>query len=236
MNGNGAETAWDNNSQKDFYFRVARKWWGYPLDGVIGSSELVNPDSAVDNSPGEGEMGPPGLDFWREMQFETGFFGYFGRNQASVTVQEHVDLALAGGGVFELATPATFTRPDRFQRVGFDSRLQVQDLDIFGACVWGWNDDPISDEEPDEMQSDRLFTWFVEADYYFKPWLIGYGRYEELSYNNEERQSEAGIKRAVVGTAAYVRANVRLVSEFVVDAESNGTTGDTFNALLDFAF
>lgn len=236
VNGNGGEGAWDNNSQKDVYFRVARKWFGYPLDGVIGSSELVN-GGAMSEPPCEDEMAPIGLDFWREIQFETGFFGYFGRNEASVTVEEHVELELANNaGEFELEMPNTIIRPDRFERVGFDARLQIQNLDIFGAWVYGWDKDPISDEEPDEMEPEELMTWFIQADYYFKPWLIGYSRYEELNYKSDERQAEAGIKRGVVGASAYIRANMRVVTEIVFDAEGNGTTGDTANALLDFAY
>ncbi len=237
VNGNGAESAWDNNSQKDIYFRVAKKWWGYPLDGEIGQVEYVNEDDGMVDSPGEGETAPIGLDFWREMQFETGFFGYFGRNEASVTVEDNVDLALAGNaGTFTLAGTRTVIRPDRFERIGFDARMQIHDFDIFGAWIYGWDSDPISDEEPDDVLKEELSTWFVESNYYFKPWLIGYCRYEELGFKSDERDAEAGMKRAVTGTSMYVRANMRVVSEIVIDARGNGTQGDTFNALLDFAY
>lgn len=236
VNGNGAETAWDNNTQKDFYFRVARKWWGFPMDGVIGQFDLADNSSPAPEPPGENEMAPMGLDFWREFQFETGVFGFFGRNEASVTVEDDVDLLLDGGGTFTLEGTRTVTRPDRFDRVGFDARLQRQDLDIFGAWIYGWDRDPISDADPDTITQDELSTWFIEADYYFKPWLIGYSRYEESHYKNDERDDEAGIKRAVVGTSAYIRTNMRVVSEFVIDAQGNGTTGDVFNVLLDFAY
>ncbi len=236
VNGNGAEGAWDNNTQKDFYFRVARKWWGYPIDGVIGQAELVDDGSSDDESPDEDEMAPMGLDFWREIQFETGFFGYFGRNEASVTVEDQVALARSGGGVFNLDVPRVITRPDRFERIGFDVRAQRQDLDVFGAWMWGWNRDPISENNPAAMERDQLFTWFVEADYYFKPWLIGYTRYEQLRFQNGDRQNDAGVSRSVVGTATYIRANMRLVSEFVIDTQGNSTTGNVFNVLLDFAY
>lgn len=235
VNGNTAETAWDNNSHKDAYFRIARKWWGYPLDGVIGQADFVNSD-ATSNEPDEDEMAPLGLDFWREIQFETGVFGYFGRNRASVTVQDTYNVALSGGGTLDLELPRTIARRDQFERIGFDARMQCQDLDIFGAWIWGWDRDPISDEEPDERERDQLFTWFVEADYYVKPWLIGYGRFEQLKYGNGERQAEAGISRGVVGAAGYVRANMRVVGEFVINAQGNNTTPNTFNALLDFAY
>lgn len=234
-NGNGVETAWDNNSQKDYYFRINRKWWGFPLDGVLGQAELVD-DEAMSEAPGEDEMAPIGLDFWREIQFQTGFFGYFGRNEASVTVEDHVELRLADGGVFDLDVPRTITRPDRFERLGFDVRWQYQDLDIYGVWVYGWNSDPISDEDPNVIMPDEMMTWFVEADYYFKPWFIGYSRYEELTFRGDEREAEAGIKRGIIGVAAYIRVNMRLNTEFVVDARGNGTTGDTLKMVLDFAY
>ncbi|MFV1965532.1 MAG: hypothetical protein ACC628_08935 [Pirellulaceae bacterium] len=239
VNGNGAEAAWDNNTQKDVYFRVARKWWGFPWDGEIGQAELVDDgsdDEGESEEPDEDEMPPMSLDFWREVQFETGFFGFFGRNEASVTIEQEFDVALVGSGSIPMTLSRTFVRPDRFERIGFDSRMQFQDLDIFGSWIWGWDRDPISDEAPDLIERDRLFTWFVEADYYFYPWLIGYGRYEQVSYGNDERQAENAISRGVVGAAAYIRTNMRLVTEVVGDAQGNGTTGDTLNLLLDFAY
>ncbi len=235
VNGNGGETAWDNNAQKDFYFRVAKKWWGYPIDGEIGQSELIG-DEIEEEEYDEDAMAPMTLDFWREFQFETGLFGYYGRNQASVSVEDDVDLLLAGGGVYRLEGTRTIIRPDRFERYGVDARLQREDLDIFGAATWGWDRDPISDEDPDAIEADRFFTYFVEADYYFKPWLIGYTRYEQVRYQNDPRQEEAGISRGVVGTSVYVRTNMRVVSEFGIDAQGNGTTADVFNVLLDFAY
>jgi hypothetical protein len=244
VNGNGAEAAWDNNSQKDVYFRVARKWFGYPLDGVIGQADYVEEgDTALATIRGQDDaeaFAPLGLDFWRELQFETGFFGYFGRNQASVTTVEDFTIAGVDGMGIPVAldydVSTTTTRPNRFDRIGFDARFQYRDLDVFGAWMWGQDNDPISDEDPLTIESDRLFTWFVEADYYFKPWLIGYARYEQLNYANDERQAEAGIARGVTGVSAYIRANMRLVSEVVMNAHGNPTTNDTANFLLDFAY
>ncbi len=208
------------------------------LDGVIGQAELVEDEfsDAEEADIDEDEFMPPGLDFWREMQFETGFFGYFGRNIASVTTGGEIEVTDTLGMDREFEVTITTMRPDRFERLGFDARWQCQDLDILGAWVWGWDTDPISDEEPDEIEADELFTWFLEADYYFKPWLIGYGRYEQISYRNEERQEEAGISRGVVGASAYIRANMRTVGEFVLDAQGNGTTEDVFTLLLDFVY
>ena len=256
VNGTGTGRAWDNNSAKDYYARVARKWWGYPLDGRLGSADIESeaevgarrgPRSSSDYAVVRGqndddgfEVSSPGLDFWRETSFETGVFGYFGRNLASVTVESDVMVM----GTDENGDPVTITledmvttsRIDRFQRVGFDARWQHRDWDVFGAWVWGWHNDPISDEDPMAIESDTMFTWFVEVDYYFKPWLIGFARYEELDFANDERQEEAGIARGVVGASAYIRTNVRVVTEVVIDANNNGTTNDTLQFLLDLAY
>ena len=263
VNGNGTGRAWDNNAAKDYYARVARKWWGYPLDGQVAdvgaadSGPQVEPEVKVgsrygprsnsgyavvrgQNAEDGFEASSPGLDFWRETSFETGVFGYFGRNVASVTIETDVTVT----GVDENNNPVTITledmmttsRTDRFQRIGFDARWTRRDWDVFGAWVWGWHNDPISDEDPMAIESDSLFTWFVEVDYYFKPWLIGYARYEELDFANDERQGEAGIARGVVGASAYIRTNVRAVTEVVIDANSNGTTNDTLQFMLDLAY
>lgn len=233
VNGNGVGTAWDNNLPKDFYFRVARKWFGYPLDGVLGQApapESGGAESASLTLRGQSpEIVAPALDFWREVSFETGFFGYFGRN--NVTAEEHEDVIFHGEvhGEEEL----TLTRLNDFERIGFDARLQYQDWDIFGAWVWGWDDDPGGHEE---VEPDELFTWFVEADYVIKPWLTAFGRYEELHFADEEREAEAAIARGVVGAVAHIRVNMRAVGEVVVDSSGKDTTNDAFRALLDFAY
>ena len=97
VNGNGTSRAWDNNSDKDYYVRVARKWWGYPLDGQVadvGAEEggvEVEPQVEIGMYPGpranrlpstitvrgqdlmnDVDTSSPGLDFWRESSFETG--------------------------------------------------------------------------------------------------------------------------------------------------------------------
>ena len=146
------------------------------------------------------------MDFWKEMQFETGFFGYFGHNE----IEDPIETL------------------DRFQRLGVDARWQSGDLDVFGAWIWGWDNDlGIGSEE-------SLFTWFVEADYYFKPWMIGYVRYEELNF--QEMLEDNEVRRFVPGAAFYVRTNLRVLAEFLVDTSGNDTTNDSLQFLVDFAY
>ncbi|MCH7686687.1 MAG: hypothetical protein IH899_08415 [Planctomycetes bacterium] len=232
VNGSGAEGRGDNNSEKDFYFRVARKWWGYPLDGQVAPIGGEDEGPAVEvevgrlgarpkqrhggrlaavvrgQTPEDGEedFGPSVMDFWKEMQFETGFFGYFGHNE----IEEPEETL------------------DRFERLGFDARWQSGDLDVFGAWIWGWDNDLGIDSE------ESLFTWFVEADYYFKPWMIGYVRYEELNF--QEMLEDNEVRRLVPGAAIYVRTNLRVLAEILVDTSGNDTTNDSLQFLLDFAY
>ncbi len=242
VNGNGTmASAWDNNANKDFYFRVARKWFGFPLDGVLGEAPAPEDgDLAADEEIDDDAMGPPTMDFWREIQFETGFFGYFGQN--TVMVQREFEDEGIDGTDFEVVhTVAMLT--DKFERVGVDARVQFQDLDLFGMCYWGWNEAPGAELEDGELEvfSDiGLFTWFLEADYFIKPWLTTYLRYEELSFDSGHFQRHKGIERAVAGVVFTVRANMRIVGEFVIDAKGPAdgeyTTNDHFTLLLDFAY
>ncbi len=233
VNGNNAMTAWDNNTHKDFYFRVARKWWGAPIDGVLGVADS--------GENGEGEVADPGdalapsLDFWREVSGETGFFGYFGRNTVAAEEEEEIIFH----GVEHGHVEHMHMRLNDFDRIGFDARTQWQDLDIFGAFIWGWDED-VGGEKA-EIEPDTLFTWFVEADYVFKPWLTGYVRYEELEFGDGHRQEHDRINRAVVGAVFTIRANMRVVTEFTLDAkgandEGEFTTHDVWTTMLDFAF
>lgn len=239
VNGNGIERAFDNNDEKDFYFRLAHKWWGYPLDGEIvpGTETQEKPKAEVEvgrmrlrppdrhqemttrgqspDADGDPYQAPVIQDFWRETQFETGVFGYFGENQAELLSEEDM-----------VADEDTIA--DNFWRIGFDARWQSGDLDLFAVALWGWDDDP------GDMNHEGLFTWFVEGNYYFKPWMIGLVRYEELNLQQQLQQDE--IRRLVPGIAFYVRTNLRVVTEARIDTSGNDTTDDAFDILLDYAY
>ncbi len=243
VNGNGSMGAWDNNTDVDFYFRVARKWFGFPLDGVLGEAQTDELADGGDEDVGDGL--DPGMDFWREIQFETGFFGYFGRNTVMVNQEVEHELTDNDGNDFELELNSTVRMmPDTFQRIGFDTRFQFQDLDVFGVAYWGWNDAPGAELEAGNLENFRdleLFTYFVEADYHCKPWLTTYARYEQLRFDSDHFQEHKGISRAVVGAVFTVRTNMRIVTEFLIDArgpndEGESTTADAFTAMLDFAY
>ena len=241
VNGNGAMGAWDNNTDVDFYFRVAHKWFGYPLDGVLGEAAAVDGEGDADDIA----MAPPTMDFWREIQFETGFFGYFGRNMVTVDQEFEYEVTDEDGADHHLELTETVAMfGDDFQRIGFDGRFQFQDLDIFGVAYWGWNDAPGAELEDGDVEVFRdigLFTYFIEANYHVKPWLTPYVRYEQLRFDSSHFRAHKDIQRAVVGTVFTVRANMRIVTEFLIDArdtndEGEYSTHDAFTAMLDFAY
>lgn len=79
VNGNGSNTSgatnsFDNNSSKDVYARLAYKWGGMRLDGVV-------PEDAP----------PTSSKNWRERSLKLGIFGYSGKN-----AQPDPDLATVG--------------------------------------------------------------------------------------------------------------------------------------------
>ncbi|MFV1967679.1 MAG: hypothetical protein ACC628_19795 [Pirellulaceae bacterium] len=265
VNGNGVVQAYDNNSDKDFYFRVARKWWGYPLDGqVVPIGQDASESDGEPEVEVSGDFGPrstpsgstvsvraqspdesldftaPGLDFWRETSFETGFFGYFGRNATTVTVQQpmfvgSVAAADLGSALDVAHLPVDVPAIHRFERFGFDARWTRGDWDIYGAWVWARDREPLGGFI-DAVEKDNFFTWFVEANYYYKPWLIAYGRYEQSDFQGESALRNNEIARGVVGAAGYLRSNVRLVGEIVLDAGGNDTTDDSAQLVLDLAY
>ena len=121
-----------------------------------------------------------------------------------------------------------------FSRVGFDFRCQKQDLDIFGAVIFG-QDDLINRHDDEFNPNEESFvTWFLEADYYFKPWAIGFLRYEEQNF--QSGLADQNIARLVPGAAFYARTNVRIITELLLDTTGKQTTQDSFQIMLDLAY
>ena len=108
----------DDNTFKDIYFRVARKWFGYPLDGVIGTPEQA---AGAAKSGGNGRC--------RLQHAGIGLLARWAWRQAS-TVGSARPTSLT------LPQPASSSN-DYFQRIGMDGRLQYFDLDIYGTIFLG---------------------------------------------------------------------------------------------------
>jgi len=220
----------DNNSHKDMYARVSHKWWGYPLDGEVvaprkpAAMPNTESDSARGQSPaGEADLDEndptPWLDYYRQTQFETGIFGYMGRNDVSPLNNPY----LFTSGTLPLITQ------DNFSRIGADFQWQHEDLYILGTYIYG------QDSNAGTGYLLTFNSWFVEANYYFKPWIIGYARYEELQFL-QPGVTANNIQRGVPGVAFYPIVNFAVRTEFVIDASGKGTTPNQFLIMADYAF
>ena len=214
----------DDNNNKDVYFRIARKWFGYPLDGVIGQAEIADSgDGDQDSEEDEGEeeeedeTGPEGLDFWRAWGFETGLFGWFGEAE------------IPNGPVI---------MNDRFRRIGVDARLQWFDLDVYGVAYWA-QDDFAGLKDGANLGQEEFFSYMIQCDYTFKPWIVGYVRYEETRFDESARRDEEEA-RVVSGMVFLIRQNMKLQTEFVHDTTGMDTGGpqatDQIITQLDFAY
>ena len=210
------------------YARFGHKWWGYPLDGEVVSPRKPGPGAAISQVRGQNPDGndsdeeddpTPWLDYYRQSQFETGVFGYTGRNDVS---------PLSNPFLFTSPTTGTVTQ-DNFRRVGADFQWQHQDLHIMGTYVFG------QDRNPGTDFSITFNSWFLEAQYYFKPWIIGYSRYEELQFT-QSGVTANNIQRAIPGVAFYPILNLAVRTEFNIDASGKGSTPNQFLVVLDYAF
>jgi hypothetical protein len=208
----------DDNTFKDVYFRVARKWYGFPLDGVVGSSAQAGGGSAQAGQPDDSVYTTPGLDFWRAVSLETGVFGWFGK--ANVP---NLPFMALNGVPYDPNNPDTFVN-NYFQRVGVDARLKYFDLDLYGAAFWahdpfpGFFQDMITAAGPTDHCG-----FMIEADYMFKAWILGFVRYEQVWISNPDlAQFSPGISsgeqaRIVPGVTFAIRQNLRLSSEVYIN-------------------
>ncbi len=211
----------DDNNHKDTYFRVSRKWFGYPLDGVIGSAESAESEGDVtmrgQDPDKDAIYGVPGLDYWRAWDLETGFFGWYGQS--------------------EIADMGTM-RNDYFSRFGLDARLQWFNWDVYGLAYWG-HDTFAGRVGGVDLGGEDHWSYSVQADYYWKPWIVTFLRLEETDFNEVARTaSEEG--RVVPGAIIIIRQNLKLQSEWVLDTTGKDTGGgqatDQLRFQLDYAY
>jgi hypothetical protein len=220
---NGGSAAFmpeDDNTFKDVYFRVARKWYGFPLDGVVGAAEQGPKGAAQAPAPAPDDSiyNKPGLDFWRAVSFETGLFGWFGK--ANIPNLPYLN---ANGVSYNQSDPATFDK-DYFERIGVDARVKYFDLDVYGLVFWGHDPFPgfLQDQITPAGPTDHV-GFFVQADYMFKPWIMGFLRYEQVKICNPGLATYSpGISggeeaRFVPGVIFDIRQNLQLASEVYVD-------------------
>ena len=229
VNGNGVETSgkgYDNNTNKDYYGRLAYKFGGMPLTGE--SSEL--------------DLGDSGKN-WRDDSLRLGVFAYLGDAQGTTL-----------SGIVPASNAFIEAEMGDYQRFGADFSWFWKDLNLFGAFMHGRDEinlssitaieeDEHEEEEEEEgeheeeefhaedlgLDDHKFNAWFVEADYVLKPWLIPYLRYDAISRDNFR-----SVDRIVPGAVILVRANMKVTVESQLYPDDSGS--NVHMVALDYAF
>jgi hypothetical protein len=223
-NGNGNKYN-DNNTEKDVYLQLAYKMSGIGFDG----SGMV-----------EGEDLSAASDPWRDDSVTLSLFGYYG----TATVEIDADNMLMAS-----SDDYSSKEIDRFWRIGPGILWRTGDLQLGGGYIWGKNENMFGAAAAGRQSVDSQ-SWFVEANYFAKPWLIPYVRYEVLELSNLPNEvssdNEASFPRGadrsrfVVGTKMLLRANVSLGLEGIFYAKDDRQTShddkSQFIASLRIAF
>jgi hypothetical protein len=198
-NGGSAsgDAAVDDNTFKDQYFRIARRWFGYPMDGnIIGQTSSNGEMTGQTQEGDEDEYEPVGLDWYRAVCFETGVFGWNGRSQ-----------------IPPLQGFSTEIRNDSFQRLGGDFQFWFFDWRFFGIGYWAHDQFAGLLPNGTDLGHDDFFSGFVEADYQVKPWLVGFLRLEGTHMLRQQRVALEDQGRVVPGVIWVIRQNVKAQME-----------------------
>ncbi len=172
-------------------------------------------------------------DPWRDDSLTCSLFGYYGTSPVTIDDDDPAD---------EFAS----NQSDRFWRLGPGLLWRTGDLQLGSGYIWGKNDNPFGALSTDAVDSK---SWFVEANYFAKPWLIPYARYETLTLdlpnevsNTDEASWASGAdqERFIIGTKMLLRANVSLGLEGILytkdDREGSNDDNSMFLASLKIAF
>jgi hypothetical protein len=154
---------------------------------------------------------------WRERSVRIGLFGYTGDGS-------QVDFALSD----------TLTvRDDRYDRAGVYVSWYFRDLNVFGVALHGKDRLVVTDAEAEtETQSTRSYdSWFVQADYVFRPPFQASLRYESLNPADPEAES---VRLANANFSWLFRANMKFMAEYRRDL--NDSLNYTLAGVLRFAF
>lgn len=180
----------------------------------------------------EGEDLSAASDPWQDDSVTLSFFGYFGTSPVEIEDDD--------GDDFESE------ESDRFWRAGPGILWRTGNLQLGGGYIWGKNDRPFGALTKSSVDSH---SWFVEANYFLKPWLVPYVRYETLKFDLPSQVTRTGEAswssgadqtRIVVGTKMLLRANVSLGLEGIFytedDRETTHDDNSVFIASLRIAF
>ena len=228
----------DDNTHKDVYFRVARKWFGFPLDGVIGSvasdddADAAEGDQGLDDVPSY----PQGLDWYRAWGLETGFFGWWGQGEIPAETREVLGSVPVVGDPLDIDTETVFpAREDNFRRIGFDARLQWYDLDIYGLAYWG-HDSFAGRLSGVDLGVEDHFSYFIEADYMIKPWILAFVRHEQTHFDTPARATKENVARTIPGVVFLIRQNLKLQTEVIMYNDARNNAKDEIRLQLDYSY
>lgn len=153
-------------------------------------------------------------DNWVDNAITLGLFGYWGTSTVGTTSLWEND----------------------FRRLGFDYRFNFGNLDIYGAYVRGVDKSPASTKDGlitrGTVGGVDSFSWFVEADYVFYPWLSAVLGYEQVTY---DKAFSRDIDALYASLLIWPRANIRLTLEGRVLPENKDGNSQLF-ADLTYAF
>ena len=184
----GSNDSTASRNSKDVYFRVSQR---FNLDRDRSQRKEVQ------------AAGPTGPHDHTSIRL--GAFYYYGRNAFNMD-----------GTLF----PEFGTIREPFYRVGGDFRFKYQKFEIYGLGMYGHDTNLIPNVTSLALDHGTPVTFtggFVQAEYWFYPWLIGIMRYDAVNsptdylnglslYNTRNRFSP--------GVQFLVRANIKLVFEY----------------------
>jgi hypothetical protein len=185
---NGSNNAPATRNFKDIYVRVSQR---FNLDRDPAARKEVR---------AAGPTGPRD-----HTSIRLGSFYYYGRNALNID---------------RVAYPQFGTLREPFYRVGADFRFKYHDFELYGLGMYGRDSNLIPDSNAMVILPGPPVTFsggFVEAEYWFYPWIIGILRYDVVNsptdfINGVSRHNSR--TRFSPGIQFLVRANIKTVFEY----------------------
>ena len=200
---NGSNNTPPGRNSKDIYVRVAQRFNLERDPNVRKEVRAAGPTGPRDHT-----------------SVRIGAFYYYGRNALNV------DRTLF---------PQFGTLHEPFYRVGGDFRFKYHDFELYGLGMYGRDQNLIPDLETLTVVPGPPITFsggFVEAEYWFYPWVIGIMRYDIVNsptdfLNNISKNFTRN--RFSPGIQLLIRTNIKVVFEYQHRWEqSTGQPGEFF--------
>ncbi|MFI5174994.1 MAG: hypothetical protein ACHQKY_09065 [Terriglobia bacterium] len=185
---NGSNDSTAARNTKDVYVRVSQK---FNFDRDRSTRKEVQ------------ASGPTGPHDHTSLRI--GAFYYYGRNALNVDRSLFPDFG---------------TIHEPFYRVGGDFRFRVQNFELYGLGMYGHDSNLIPNTDTFTLDRAAPVTFsggFLQAQYWFYPWLIGIMRYDAV---NSPTDALNGLSvhdtrnRFSPGVQFLIRANLKMVFEY----------------------